>query len=473
MGLHPQFGLVLMMRVLRNRWFAVGLVGVLLVGTSTWLFANNSTGTESDATLAPVKRGEFKVHVTTAGELRARKFVQIMLPAGAQAAEAYQMKIQSIVPEGTVVKEGDVVAELDRSTMAPKLAEVTLALQKAQLQSEQAQLDSTLTLSQAREDMRTMELALEEKRIAQEQASFEAPSVKRQAAIDLEKATRALAKAKVDYKTKTEQAIAKQREIGTDLTRQQNRLNSVQAVMGEFTIKAPSPGMVIYVKEWNGRKKTAGSQVSPWEPAVATLPDLSRMESVTYVNEIDVRKVSVNQKVRLALDADPSKVLTGTVVEVANVGEQRPNADAKVFEVKVAVDQSDTTLRPGMTTSNAVETFSIPNALYVPIEAVHSDNMLAYVFKKSGNRVIKQQIETGAMNDNEVVVVQGLTDTDRVFLTPPPDRDKLELVKLANNQTPLAKPDGDKAPAAPQVDVKPPVPAASPNTMPVVPARKP
>lgn len=465
------------MPLLRSRWFAVGLVGVLLAGTSTWLLAKNATGTETDATLATVKRGDFKVHVTTAGELRARKFVQITLPAGAQAAEAYQMKIQSIVPEGTVVKEGDVVAELDRSTMAPKLAEVNLALQKAQLLSEQAQLDSTLTLSQAREDMRTMELSLEEKRIAQEQASFEAPSVKRQAAIDFEKATRALAKAKVDYKTKTDQAIAKQREIGTDLTRQQNRLNNVQSVMGEFTIRAPSPGMVIYVKEWNGRKKTAGSQVTPWEPAVATLPDLSRMESVTYVNEIDVRKVTVNQKVKLALDADPSKLLTGTVVEVANVGEQRPNADAKVFEVKVAVDQSDTTLRPGMTTSNAVETYSIPDALYVPIEAVHSDSMLAYVFKKSGNRVIKQQIETGAMNDNEVVVLQGLTDNDRVLLTPPADREKMELVKLANSQTQLAKPDGDKAPPGPKVEVKAPVPGTTPSAGPAVPpaapARKP
>lgn len=462
------------MRFLRSRWFAVVAVGVLLAGTSTWLFANNTAKPENDATLAPVKRGEFKVYVTTAGELRARKFVQITLPAGAQQAEAYQMKIQSIVPEGTVVKTGDVVAELDRSTMAPKLAEVTLALQKAQLQSEQAQLDSTLTLSQAREDMRTMELALEEKRIAQEQASFEAPSVKRQAAIDLEKATRALAKAKVDYKTKTDQAVAKQREIGTDLTRQQNRLNSVQSVMGEFTIKAPSPGMVIYVKEWNGRKKTAGSQVTPWEPAVATLPDLSQMESVTYVNEIDVRKVTVKQKVRLALDADPSKILSGTVVEVANVGEQRPNADAKVFEVKVAVDQSDTTLRPGMTTSNAVETYAIPNALFVPIEAVHSDSMLAFVYKKSGNRTIKQQIETGAMNDNEVVVLQGLVETDRVYLAPPPDRDKLELVRLTAGQSQLAKPGSDKAAPATKIDVKPVPPAATPPApADTPPARKP
>ena len=450
------------MRFLRTRWFALAVVVlVLLAGTSTYLRARDTGTPESVTSIAKVKRGEFKVFVTTAGELRARKFVQITVPTNAQQAEVYNMKIQSLVPEGTVVKAGDIVAELDRSTLAPKLQEVTLALQKAQLQLEQAQLDSTLALSQAREDMRTMELALEEKRIAQEQASFEAPSVKRQAAIDMEKATRALAKAKVDYKTKTDQAISKQREIGTDLAKQQNRVNSVQGVMGEFSIKAPSPGMVIYVKEWNGRKKTAGSQVTPWEPAVATLPDLSQMESVTYVNEIDVRKVSVNQKVKLALDADPSKALSGTVVEVANVGEQRPNADAKVFEVKVAVDQSDTTLRPGMTTSNAVETYSIPNALFIPIEAVHSDSSITYVFKKSGNTITKQQIETGAMNDNEVVVLQGLTDDDRVLLTPPSNHDKLTLSKIANF-TPMAPPNGDKS-VETKVKIKSDSAAKSPN----------
>ena len=96
----------------------------------------------------------------------------------------------------------------------------------------------------------------------------------------------------MDYKTKTEQAQAKMREVGADLGRQQNKLQIVQTVMQGFTITAPAPGMVIYVKEWNGRKKTVGSQVSSWEPAVATLPDLTKMESVTYVNEIDVRKIA-------------------------------------------------------------------------------------------------------------------------------------------------------------------------------------
>ena len=172
------------------------------------------------ALIATVKHGKFTQTITASGELRAREFVQITGPANAQQAGAYQMKISSLVPEGTLVKAGDVVAELDRATLANKLNEVTLALQKAQAVYEQAMLDSTLTLSTARENIRSMELSLEEKRIAKDQAVYEAPSVRRQAEIDYEKAERALAQARSDYLTRDEQAKAKMREVGADLARQ-------------------------------------------------------------------------------------------------------------------------------------------------------------------------------------------------------------------------------------------------------------
>jgi RND family efflux transporter MFP subunit len=346
------------------------------------------------------------------------------------------MKIASIVPEGTIVKAGDVVAELDRSGLASRMTEVSLALQKAEAQYSQAQLDSTLTLSQAREEIRTLEYALEERRLAKEQATYEAPTIRRQAEIDLEKAQRAFEQAKENYKTKTQQSIAKMREVGSDVERQRNQLGVVQSVMEGFTIRAPAAGMVIYAKEWNGRKKQVGSQVTPWEPAVATLPDLNEMESITYVNEIDVRKIDVGQPVRLSLDADPSKQLTGKVTNVANVGEQRPNADAKVFEVVVAIDGRDTTLLPGMTTSNAVETAVVPDALFIPLEAMTVVDSVPIVYTRSGGRLVRQEIETGAMNDDEIVVRRGLAAGARVLLVAPPDAAQLPLIRLEPGKAP-------------------------------------
>ena len=312
-------------------------------------------------------------------------------------------------------------------------------------------LDSTLNLSKAREDMRNMELALEEKKLAQEQARYEAPTIRRQADIDLERAQRALAQAKIDYKTKTEQAQAKMREVGADLERQRNMLTSIQTVMQGFTILAPSPGMVIYVKEWNGKKRTAGSQVSAWDPGVATLPDLTMMESVTYINEIDVRKVAAGQTAVITLDSDPSKQLKGRVTSVANMGEQRPNTDAKVFEVKLVVEGADTTLRPGMTTGNTIEISRTPDALSVALEALNSEDGIPYVFRQSGGGVTRQEVETGPMNDDAVVILRGLEEGDRVLLAPPANAAGISLVRLPNSRAKAPTAGGDTAPSAPLV----------------------
>jgi len=469
-----------MMQFLRSRRFLIAAALVVIGAPVTYLLARDKATSESSL-VSQVKRGDFRVTVTTSGELRAPKFVQVTLPQNAMQAQVFQLKIASLVPEGTIVKAGDIVAEVDRSPLATKQTEVSLALQKVEAQHEQAMLDSTLNLGKAREEMKTMELSMEEKRIAKEQAVYEAPSVKRQAEIDFEKATRALAQAKVDYKTKTEQAQAKMREVGADRDRQKNLLKNIMDVMAGMTITAPAPGMVIYVKEWSGKKKTVGSSVNPWEPAVATLPDLSIMESLTYVNEIDVRKLRVGQPVSVTLDADPSKRLIGIVKQVANVGEQRPNADAKVFEVVVNIEKPDTSLRPGMTTGNEVETEALKNVLFIPLDALVVEDGIPVVFKQDGGRVIKQEVATGAMNDDEVVIVKGLEEGQTVLLSPPLNRSELEVQRLPGSENmPAPETTGDTAqrrtvpPAGAQEKkaVTPPAKDEPKAAPPPVPARK-
>lgn len=433
-----------MPRLPTKRWMvALALLVVLGIAT-TWFFARESAAAVAGVN-AVVERGDFRVTVTTSGELQALSAVEITTPEKAQQAGAYQMKIAELVPEGTVVKAGDKVAELDRSTLATRMQEVGLAVQKSLALYEQAELDSTLTLSKAREDIRTMELGLEEKRLAMEQSVYEAPTVRRQAEIEHEKAQRALAQARLDLVTRTEQARAKMREVGADLGREQNRMAAVQEVMGQFTILAPAPGMVIYKKEWNGKKRATGSQVSAWDPVVATLPDLTQMESITYVNEIDVRRLAVGQPVRLTLDADPSRSLTGTVTKVANVGEERPNTDAKVFEVRITVTGSDTTLRPGMTTGNGIETLSLSDVLSIPIEALDNADGIPYVYKRTGGRVVRQEVAPGPMNDDAVVIEQGLVAGEEVLLSRPTGGATLPLLRLPQSAAAPAGGGGDTA----------------------------
>jgi HlyD family secretion protein len=177
--------------------------------------------------------------------------------------------------------------------------------------------------------------------------------------------------------------------------------------------------MVIYKREWGGRKRKTGSNISPWDPGVATLPDLSEMQSKTYINEVDIRKVKQGQNVMLGLDAFPDASLTGEIIEVANVGEDREDSDSKVFEIIIKVIESDSTYRPGMTTSNEIITKTLKQVLQIPLEAIFNQDGITFVYLQSGVSVIKQEVRIGASNDEYAVIEEGIEEEDEVFLTEP------------------------------------------------------
>jgi hypothetical protein len=154
------------------------------------------------------------------------------------------------------------------------------------------------------------------------------------------------------------------------------------------------------------------------------------MESITYVNEVDIQKIAAGQKVKLKLDADPNKILTGSVTTVANIGEQRPNSDSKVFEVRIKVNESDTTLRPAMTTANEILVAEIDTAISILLESVHTEGTMTFVYKKNGGSIVKQEVKLGMLNDNAAVVQRGIDEEDDILLTVPPESDKLKTILL-------------------------------------------
>jgi HlyD family secretion protein len=158
------------------------------------------------------------------------------------------------------------------------------------------------------------------------------------------------------------------------------------------------------------------------------------MISRTYVNEIDISKVKVGQDVRIGIDAFPDKKFTGKVTQVANVGEQLPNSNAKVFEVNILINEFDSIMRPSMTSKNTIVTASINNVIFAPIEAVISNDTVTYVFKKDGGRVIKQQVIAGESNDNEIILKAGVKENDELLLLPPENAEKMKLTELKSEE---------------------------------------
>jgi multidrug efflux pump subunit AcrA (membrane-fusion protein) len=415
----------------------ISVVAILFIAFIIQKF--NSGGSEGSEILTEVKKGVFRMEVTTAGELDAKNSVEIMGPNGLRRAQIWQVKIDDIVDEGTVVEKGGYIARLDQSEIGDKIQKEQTDLQQTRSQYTQAKLDTALSLRKARDELINLKYDIEENEIILAQSQFEPPAEIKKAEINVEKARRTYNQAVENYRLQKEKAIAEVDEAAAKMMDDQNQLDFLQKLAGEFTVTAPEQGMVIYKRSWRGQKQGVGSTIEPWDPVVAKLPDLSKMISRTYINEVDINTVKVDQKVEIGLDAFPEKKLTGKVIEVANVGEQKPNSDAKVFQLLIEVHESDTTLRPGMTTSNTIISGEMADVLFIPVEALHSQgDSVTYVYKKDGLSTIKQEVMVGQSNSDEVVVLSGLEDSDMVYLSDPDGMEEKEIRFLTESADQVA-----------------------------------
>ncbi len=411
----------------KKKWIVIATAIVLLL--VIWFFVGNSDKA-NNVVIVPVKSGNFDVKVTTTGELDAKSSQKIYGPDGLRTIRIWQVKISEMIPEGTVVDSGQYVATLDKTEISDKLKDVQTELEKLESQLTRTRLDTTLELRSARDELINLKFAMEEREITLDQSKYEPPASIRQAEIDLQKSQRNYKQAVKNYTLKYSKAKATIGEITASYNQSMRKYEALMRVLEGFTVKAPKAGMVIYKRDWDGRKQGVGSTVNAWNNVVATLPNLSKMISKTYINEIDISKIKIGQKVEIGIDAFPEKKFTGKVTEVANIGEQMRGSNAKAFEVKILVHEFDSILRPAMTTKNTIITAVVPNVIYVPIESVHTNDSVTYVFKAEGSRIEKQQVKAGVSNENEIVITKGLDDKDNVYLLPPENADKLKLVKL-------------------------------------------
>jgi len=412
----------------RKILISVTVVVVLFVG---YFIVKGGKNTDAVDILVSAEIGKFQVDVETTGELEAKNSVSIYGPTKLRQFRIHQVKIDQIVEEGTEVKKGEWIATLDRSELMNKIQDSQLELDRELSQFTQTKLDTTLQMRQARDEIINLEYTIEEKQIILDQSKFEPPATIKQNEINLEKAKRAFTQASENYLIKQQQNRAKMQEVTANLRKEQNDFKALSAIMAEFTITAPEDGMLIYRKGFDGKPMKEGSTISSWDPVVATLPDLSVMISKTYVNEVDVRKIQPGQYVEVGLDAFPEKKFTGRVIKVANVGEQRPNSDAKVFQVNVELDGRDDLLRPSMTTSNKIIISTVESAVFVPLECLHSQHdSITYVYKKEGLSVKKQEVQIGDNNMAEVIILNGIEEGDKLYLSIPKGHEDEEIILL-------------------------------------------
>lgn len=417
-----------------------GIVAALVIG----LFVFNKLASKKKEvnTFIEVSQGLFEVTVTNSGELLAEKSLEIKGPEVARTSDnggdqgrgggggmrmrSADFKIQDIVPEGTIVKEGDYIAQLDRTTYDNTLKDEYTNLRNYQSQLEMKILDTAVTLTNLRDQIKNQRFVVEEAQLTLDQSKYEPPATIRSAALSLDKAKRALEQGFKNYKLVYRETLSEIKQQKLKYENEVTLVKNLEEFLAKFTITAPGPGIVIYKSDWGGTKRKTGSSINSFDRVVATLPDLTTMISKLYVNEIEVNKVKLGQKVTITVDAIPGKVLSGSVFTIANIGEVLPNSDAKMFEVQVKIDGTDNELRPAMTTWNKIVISSYKDAVYIPTECVQTGiDSIPYVIKKNHT---KQIVVPGEMNDKNIVIKAGLEPGTQIYLVAPAESAKYKLV---------------------------------------------
>jgi hypothetical protein len=405
------------------------ITGIIVVSAFLVLYILNRVTSKRNQTelFAEVQKGQFEISVSSAGELIAEKSVDIKGPEFAQGRDirSANIKIQDLITEGTLVKEGDYIATLDRTELNNNLKDALETLTKLQTALEVKLLDTAVVHNDRRDQIRNQTFAVEEAAMTLRNSKYEPPTTIRQAEIAYDKAKRVLEQLERSYTRRLAQSRVDVQSQNYLVSRVSRRVKDLQEVLAGFTITAPASGMVIYKKEWNGSKRKVGSSINPFDRVVATLPDLTSMLSKTYVNEIDVSKMKQGQKADITIDAFRQKKYSGTVTFVANIGEKLLNTNDKVFEVQIKLDGSDPALRPSMTTGNKINVKTLKDAVFIPIECVQAGvDSIPFVYTKKG---VKQVVLLGESNEKHVLIEKGLEAGTMVYTNNPENIEKFRL----------------------------------------------
>jgi HlyD family secretion protein len=361
----------------------LALVIVALAGLGYWYWQTQAAG-QTTFRLAEVKRGRLVATVGSTGTLQPREIVDIGAQvAGRIVSIGKDSNTQSgIVDWGSVV-EGPVVDDLGASTvgllglpMAPAplvvavsalvpgrsffakkgtvLAQIDPDLYEAQLKS------ATAAVKSARADLLVKKAMVEQANADWDRAETLYKQVPRgiaQAEYDLYRATMLSTNAQVGVS-----------EANIDVTLA--NLKTAQTNLNYATITSPVNGVVID-RRVNVGQTVVASLSAPSLFLIAK--DLSKMEVWATVNEVDVNRIYVGQKVKFTVDALAGRLYYGQVVPQGKLP-FRLNAamtqNVVTYTVVVSADNTDGLLRPYLTTNLSFIVADKKNALLVPNAAL-------------------------------------------------------------------------------------------------------
>jgi len=216
------------------------------------------------------------------------------------------------------------------------------------------------------------------------------------------------------------QAEAAARVAQARLEEANRQIAEAEKKIAACTVLARAPGLAVHseVFDKGGERRKIRIGDTVWGgTTVVTLPDLSRMQVEGRVPESEIHLLAPGRTARVRLDAFPNLELTGKLKAIGSVGASEKN-ESRSFPVTIALDQTDPRFRPGMIARCSVLCGKLDNVLYLPIEAVHTDEQGSFVYAVSAlGHSSRRLVALGTSTSRYVEVRSGLKTGDVVRVT--------------------------------------------------------
>jgi HlyD family secretion protein len=373
--------------------------------------AGDAEGDRAEGAEMIVRRGDLRPRLLLTGELAAERADELKVPR----TPSWQVQIRWMAEDGTPVRAGDRVVELDNSSFTGELenkrataADAVTELARKQAEARSSLAEKAFAVEQRRNELEKARLA------AAVPEGLLSGREHQERRLALRRAEVGLAKAEKDLSALRQASGADLEMQRITLGRSQREVVQSEEAISALLLRAPRDGIVVSADHpWEGRKLREGDNV--WVGmTVASLPEMSTLRVQAELSDVDDGRVRPGMEAVCTLDAYPSESFRGRVVDLSAVAKESPRQPLlRSFPVQIRLDRLDLKkMRPGMSVRVEVLGPEVRGALLVPRAALDfSGERPRAVLAEGGSR----EVRLGPCDASFCVVEQGLEEGARLI----------------------------------------------------------
>ncbi len=200
----------------------------------------------------------------------------------------------------------------------------------------------------------------------------------------------------------------------------------LQRQLKACVIKAEHEGLVAYgdisVSSYYSRDPIEEGASVRFKQTILTIPDMSQMGVYVKVHESQVKKVRVGQPALVTVDAEPGKILEGSVSELAVLPDSsasRYTPNLKVYPSTINISGTHAWLKPGMNAQVTIIINQLADVMFVPVQSVEVAEDVHFCYVNTSSGLERREISTGLFNDQFIEIREGLEPGEAVALSLP------------------------------------------------------